>query len=602
MQRVLKALALFLWAFSIQSCSKMDKAPFNIVGEDQLFSSESGYIAFLASLYNIAPIEDFNFSPQGGFNSFSTQYLGHLSEESLNSPGDMASSIGDGTWLQYWQFSGIRNVNYFLKKLPSPILKTESNNTLKGEAHFLRAYIYFGMVKRYGGVPIITEVQEWNGDNIKELQVSRNTEKECYDFIAAELDSAAKYLPQANEKGRANKYAALALKSRAMLYAASEADYGTVDPTMNGLVGIASSEANKYWQSAFDAAKLVIESGKYQLYNQSSNKAENFQNLFLDESSSNKEVILGKYFFYPGKGHSWDLWALPYSVRSPSGYGSRRNPTLELVEQFEYTDGTPGTLKLKDGSGNLIEYATPADLFANKDPRMFATVIIPFSDWKGSVIDVQQGIIHNGTEITTNNYNSLYNPTTKQIDAQGTVRIIGSNGVPATHNEISSTGFYMRKFLNPAMDRSNVIGGRSTQQWIDLRLGEVLLNYAEAAVELGLVAEAKWAINEIRNRAGIRTLDDAEVTRDRVRHERQVELAFESHRYWDLRRWHIADVLLNNTTFSALLPYYNLDNNTYVFKTKKVGNPKTFLPKMYYERIDPGEIGRNPNLVQNPGY
>ncbi len=603
MRKIKSLISILLSGLLMQSCVNLDKSPFNIVEEDVLFSTESGYLSFLASLYHVLPVEDFNFSPQRGFNdSFTQNYLGHLSDESLSSVGEMGTSIGDGTWLQYWQYQGVRNVNYFLRKLPSPALKPEVNNALLGEAHFIRAYIYFGMVKRYGGVPVVLAVQNWGGDNLPELQVPRNTEQECYEFIAAELDSAISFLPETNVKGRATKYAALALKSRAMLYAASEAKYGTLEPSMQGLIGMPSSEAGHYWQAAFDAAKMVIESGKYALYNQSSNKANNFQNLFLDESSSNKEVIFGKYYSYPEKAHSWDLWALPYGVRSPGGYGSRRNPTLELVEQFEYTDGTPGTLKLTDSEGNPIHYTDPAALFANKDPRMFATVIIPFSDWKGTIIDVQQGIIDNGVEITTSNNNDLYNPLTHQIDDEGTIPVIGLNGVPATHNEVSPTGFYIRKFLNTAYDRSYVGTSKSTQQWIDLRLGEIFLNYAEAAIELGNVAEAKRALNEIRARAGIRTLDDAEVTLDKVRHERQVELAFESHRYWDIRRWRIAESLLNNTVFSAILPYHDINSDTYVFKTKKVGYGKTYMAKMNYERIDPAEIGRNPNLIQNPGY
>jgi hypothetical protein len=602
MKKINSLVGILLFGLLLQSCADLDKDPFNLIGEDQLFSSESGYLSFLASLYNVLPVEDFNFSPQGGFNSFTNNCLAFLSDEGLNDVGEMGTSIGDGTWLGYWQYTGVRNVNYFLRKLPSSTLNSDVNNTFIGEAHFIRAYIYFGMVKRYGGVPLVLDVQNWSGDNLPELQVPRNTEQECYEFIAAELDSAISFLPATNVKGRATKYAALALKSRAMLYAASEAKYGTLDLTMQGLIGMPASEADHYWQAAFDAANTVIESGNYELYNQSSNKADNFQNLFLDESSSNKEVIFGKYFSYPDKVHSWDLWALPYGVRSPGGYGSRRNPTLEFVEQFEYTDGTTGPLNLVDDEGNPIHYADPTDLFANKDPRMFATVIIPFSDWKGTIIDVQQGIIDNGVEVTTSNYNDLYNPETHQIDDQGTIRVIGLNGVPAAHNEVSPTGFYIRKFLNISYDRSYVSVNKSDQQWIDLRLGEVLLNYAEAAIELGNVADAKWALNEIRSRAGIRTLDDAEVTIDKVRHERQVELGFESHRYWDIRRWRIAESLLNNTVFSAILPYHDINTDTYIFKTTKVGYGKTYLSKMNYERIDPGEIGRNPNLIQNPGY
>ena len=130
----------------------------------------------------------------------------------------------------------------------------------------------------------------------------------------------------------------------------------------------------------------------------------------------------------------------------------------------------------------------------------------------------------------------------------------------------------------------------------------MLLNYAEAAVELSKVTDATVALNQIRSRTGIKTLTDVDVTLDKVRHERRVELAFESHRYWDVRRWHIADKLLNNTTMTALEPYYVLPDKVYIFKKAPAGYPKTFFAKLYYERIDPNELSKNPKLIQNPNY
>jgi len=601
-KKFISVVLVLLLGVTFQACEGvLDKEPLNIVTEDDLLSGESGVTAYLASLYDLLPIEDFGFSARDGFNQHgSGSFLCHMSDEALYAFGSEMNSVGDGTWLAYWNYKGMRHVNNLIQKLPQANLSEELKASFLGEAKFVRAYYYFGMVKRYGGVPLITEVQNWTGDNLDELQVPRNTEEEVYDFIAKELDEAIALLQETTSKVRANKSAARALKSRAMLYAASIAKYGQVD--LDGLVGIPSSSANTYWQASFDAAKAIIDLNKYQLYNANADKVANFQNLFVESNqNSNQEVIFAKYFFYPNKCHSYDRWNLPFTVRSGQGYGSRIGPTVELAEQYEYIDGSPGTLKLKDGNGNPIVYENPVDLFANKDPRFLATYIVPFSEWRGTPIDVQAGIIDQGREITAGNTSTYYNPDTHQIDNKnGTIRVIGMSGIGT--NETSQSGLYIRKYLNPTYDRSFVGQNTSSTAFLDFRYGEILLNYAEAAIELGKVAEAKWALNLIRARAGIRALEDAEVTRDKVRHERQVELAFESHRYWDIRRWRIATDILSNTSFMVLLPYLNLDENGYIFKTRASGSTRTFTSKLYYEKIAGAEIGRNPKLIQNPGY
>ncbi len=587
------------------SCNKvLDKKPYNKLSEDEILSNESGVMAYFATLYNLLPTEDFRFSPRGGFNGDgSGTFICHLSEEATYAFGSDNSSVGDGGWLPYWQYTAVRNVNNLIEKLPSTKFSEGVKNAYLGEAYFIRAYYYFGMVKRYGGIPIITTVQEWKGNNLAELQVPRNTEKEVFDFIARDLDEAVKLLPASpvtTNTVRANRYAALSLKSRAMLYAASIAKYGSVN--LEGILGIPAGDAPKYWQAAFDAAKAIMESNKYSLYDLKSDKTENFQNLFLDEGSANKEIIYSKKFVYPNKAHSFDRWVLPFGVRSPDGYGARIAPTLELCEQFETINGTIDTLQLNDQNGKPVLYADPKAIFANRDPRLFATVILPFTDWRGTVIDVRAGIIDGGKEITATDFNTLYDTVNHRIDnVNGNMHVIAINGVGGVI-ETSQTGFHLRKYVNPAYERSTVRQNTSATAYIDFRLGEVLLNYAEAAIELGNTAEAKNAVNQIRDRAGIRLLNDAEVNLNRIRHERMVELAFENHRFWDIRRWRIADLLINNTSFSTILPFYDLDAKAYIFKKKKTGFARTFPPRLYYEKIDGGEIGRNPKLIQNPGY
>lgn len=585
MKKKFQHTVFVICAFMILSCTKdLNVAPQNIIQDDVVFSNESAVTAYFASLYDALPIEDFNFHPYGG-----PQYwMQDLSDDAMNCLNDDRMDIGSGISLGWWSYGPVRNVNAFIAKIPGTEFPAEKKNQWLGEAKFIRAYYYFGMVKRYGGVPLVTTVQNYTGSNLDELKVPRNTEKEVYDFIAQELDEAISLLDETSDGTRANKYAAYALKSRAMLYVASEATYGTVQ--LNGLLGIPSANAASYWQAAYDAANAIIASGKYSLYNKDPDKSSNYTNAFLDISSP--ENIFVKRYQYPDKTHSYDLWILPHHGVGPSiGYGSRINPSLELVECYEYIDGTDGKLKYNDAAGNPIIYNNPSDIFLNKDPRLEGSILLPFGDWKGYKMDVRAGIIDNGNTITSGDYNTLYQ----------NMHVIGLNGIGGS-GEVSQTGFYVRKYLQPAYDKATVVNGSSYQQYIDFRYAEVLLNYAEAAIELGKTADATTAINLIRDRAGIKQLTEAQVTRDKVRHERQIELALEPHRFWDIRRWRLADKLLNNTKLTAILPYQVLPGNRYLFKTKQVGNPKTFTPNMYYERIDPGEISKDPQLIQNPGY
>lgn len=578
----------------LYSCdSRLDIAPLNILTEEQIFQSESAIDAYMVSLYDRLPMEDFTFRTGAG------NYLAHNTDEVMHHFTDEKSSIIDGTGAQWWGYDNVRNVNDLMEKLPYSVLGETKRKQILGEAKFIRAYYYFAIAKRYGGVPIIKNVQNFTGNNMEELQVSRDKEEDVYDFIANDLDSAALLLGETNAKGRVNKYAAFALKSRVMLYAASEAKNASVQ--LDGLIGIPSASAGKYWQAAYDAAEAVIASGKYELYNKIPNdKATNFQMLFLDEN--NPEAIFSKYYSYPDKGHFYDLLVLPYGVRGPEGYGSNMGPTLECVEQFEYIDGTPGTLRITDSSGNPIYYSNPVDLFKDKDPRCVASIIVPFSEWQGTVIDVQAGIYDLGQKYEAGDYSALYNVETHQPDnINGTLHIVGLNGFGG--NEKTQTGFYVRKYLDVNLPRSRATQNGSEQAWIDLRYGEVLLNYAEAAFELDRPEDAKWAVNAIRERAGIRLLEDQEVTLERIRHERIVELAFENHRWWDYRRWRISDDIMNNTRFHALKPYYDVQADAYRFETGIAGRfPKTFSVRAYYERIDPGEITRNPKIIQNPNY
>ncbi|WP_316804324.1 RagB/SusD family nutrient uptake outer membrane protein [Pedobacter nototheniae] len=587
----IRVYSLFLVLLTgLISCKKdfLDREPKNLVSEDVSYGSVSGVTALTVTLYNSMPTEDFNYtvSDEAGFPSTTT-------DEAVRSYvwGSINNAVM-GNWYGNWDYARIRRVNDFIEKVPNAAIDNDSKKRFLAEARFIRAFEYFSLVKRYGGVPLVTKVQEYRtGDDVSSLIVQRSKEQEIYDFISTELDAVVADLPDdygsdpANAF-RVNKYAAIALKCRAMLYAASSAKYGTVQ--LNGLVGITPGLANSYWQKAMDAADLIIKSNKYSLYDVNADKAANFQQLFL--TLGNSEAIFTKVFQSPDKAHSFDFYNAPQSFRVD--YGNATNPTLEMVEEFEYTDGSAGTLKVNDAAGNPILYDKPTDLFKGKDPRMFATILTPFDAWQGGIVEIRRGVIDNGVKHTSESLSAVY-------PAGGTFNIVGKDG-PVTTNDPTKTGFYIKKFMDPV---NRVPYSRSSTPWMIFRYGEILLNYAEAAYELGNAAPAMDAVNQIRKRAGIVQLTS--ITLDKIRHERKVELAFENHRIWDIRRWHTAGAILNNTQFRALYPWIMWQNGVdpaqmkYTFE--KAVAPKltrTFPEKLYLEPVPQ----QNPPYIQNPGY
>ena len=582
-------VSALVMALSFYSCDYLDVPPINIIQDDAIFNSESGITSYMTTLYYDLPIEDFRYTQQGFNVSGKGQgRLPNVSGEAMCSSSDDISTIGDGTWWGCWDYGKIRRVNYFLTNFPA--YKSNCQNTVladawMGEAHFIRAYCYFAMVKRYGGVPILREPQEYVGD-IESLKVPRDTEKACYDFIAEDLDEAFRLLPDNEEilgKGRATKYAALALKSRAMLYAGSIARYGTVD--LNGLVGIDKALANDYFELAYKAVKELEKSKRFSLYRKNSDKEKNFAELFLAEDSP--ENIFCKYFQRNVNAHGWDVYFVPYQYRG-NGFSSNMNPTLEFVEMFEHKDGTPANFaeRAKD-----TYFDDPSELFQNMDARFGGSIIYPNAIFKGEPCSIQKGlIIEDGSKKeNATNYEEVYH-------------IVGKSG--SGNYSGNMTGFFMRKYLNENMPQSEVIENYSEQHWIEFRYAEALLNGAEAAVEMGQhLDDALLWINDIRSRANIKQLSLSDLTVDKVRHERRIELAFENHTYWDLRRWRIADKEIETKQYTGLCPYFDINKQKYIFEEVAANKYYyTFDVKMYYERIPDGEIAKNEKLKQNPYY
>lgn len=577
---------------ALSSCNDiLDTTPTNILTDPTVWVNKEAIDAYVGKMYDQMQVEDLNY-----YVDSEAQYPSQVTDEATRSYtwGSANNELIPEGMFGWWGYEQVRNVNTFLSKIQTAtILTQEQCNVYEAEARFCRAMDYFAMVKRYGGVPLITEAQVYNGGNMESLRIPRSKESEVYDFIQKECEEIAAILPEAradDEKYRATRYAVYALECRAMLYAASEAKYGTVQ--LDGLVGISADKANGYWQAAKAAAEKIMNSGKYALYNGQSDRAENFQYLFLDKS--NDEQIFTKAFDSSNKGETFDYYNAPQSFKVD--YGCVTNPTEDLVAEYEYIDGSEGTLKVNDAQGNPIKYDNPVDLFKDKDPRLLATVIYPFCPWQGGTVEIRKGIVKSdGSIVTASSLNDKF---------EGTSTTIAGKDGALTSGDVTKTGFYIKKFMNPT---KQVDYGYGDTNWMVFRYGEVLLNYAEACIELGDEADALKAVNMIRERAGI--AKHTSVNRDQVRHERKMELAFENHRWWDIRRWHIADQLLNAKKFKALNPYLvwedgkDVSQMKYIFKIEDAPkNTRTFLSKLYYERIPSSAISTNPNIVQNPGY
>lgn len=581
----------FLLMVSATSCSKdfLDRRPRDLIIEDDAYGSQSGVEALTVKLYNDMLLEDFNYTvaEDGG-------YLSTTTDEALRSYTWGAGTINGavvGNWFGSWDYAKIRRVNSFIEKLPTANITDDLKARFLAEARYIRAFHYFQLVKRYGGVPLVTKTQEYAfGDDVAGLFVQRSKEDEIYAFVEQELNDIIDVLPENHNsanQNRINRYTALALKSRAMLFAASIATYGQVQ--IDGLVGIPKNKAEKYWRSSLAASQAIIDAKKYSLYKGDADKALNFQNLFLKENNS--EVIFNKVYRTPEVGHSYDFMNAPQSFKVD--YGCATSPTLDLVEEYEYVDGSSGELKINDSQGKPIVYANPADIFKNKDPRLLATIMLPFSPWQGGQLEIRRGVIKDEVKITAENL------TTGYPQASSSFKIVGKDG-PLTTADPTKTGFYVKKSMDPT---KRVNYNESVTPYIVFRYGEILLNYAEAAFELGLIPDALKYVNEIRDRAGIAL--KTSITLEQIRHERKVELAFENHRLWDIRRWRTATTVLNNTQFHALYPWLVWEEGKdpsqmkYIFeKVNAPKNTRTFPEKLYYEPVPQGATP----YIQNPLY
>ncbi|MFT4222220.1 RagB/SusD family nutrient uptake outer membrane protein [Dysgonomonas sp.] len=606
---IIKYVCLPAMVFFLGSCNALDVDPVNIISEEKGFENESAIMSQFVNFYSAILIEDFKITsseyndtnPWDRFENYTGYGTSRKNEDALDKQGERVNGNIGFSW---WDYGVVRNINEFLVLIDehSSNFSPEQVRAWKSEAKVIRAWYYYSMAKRFGGVPIITIPQEINPSDPESMMTARSSEKDTWDFIIKSVDEAISegLRENAEAKGRINVSAALTLKAQAAIYAASIARYNTpiegignyTDPnTGEQVCGIPAGEAEDYYKIAFDAAKEIIKSKKYSLArNLDANGSDNFAKLFID-LDKHDEVIFIKYYQEPSMTHHWDYYRLP----APYGVGSMMdNPTLDLIDMYDYLDGSPAKVTVGQGQWLPDAYNTCSEIFEGRDYRLGGTVYYPGGKFPTGTFDVRRGIIDND----------------KVHDGVGKVTINGKEysirGQFGMGQSIETqTGFLLRKYINEANTPRASYSNPGDQSWMAMRYAEILLIAAEAAGELGVDEEniGLISLNDIRDRAGLPAVTVLSV--DNVRKEWICEYAFENVLLWCKRRWRtLNQSLTNGFTCSGLEPYWDVANDKWKFK-KIVGSnyPRTsFLNRYYYNQISGDQIATNPKIYQNYGY
>lgn len=584
MKLYIKYLTIGLMATTmLASCADiLDKKPLTEISDNDLWSDPALLKAFVNSRYN-----------QVGVNGAESMQSSIVDETELTwlrgcethnfarlSPTDLGRMNGawwgwdNRSWSTKW--TNISNCNIFFERVDNVGFTDETEKTkLVGQVRFIRAFEYWDLIARWGAMPIITKSFSIN-DREEIVGQKRNTYKECIDFLVSELDQAAKELPanwSGDDYGRATSVAALALKSRILLYAAS--------PLMNEdvkipEVGYTTPEPDR-WQKAAKAATEALDAAQtagYELYNLDADPSKNYQMIFMDNTAANKETLFARMGTNSAGGESISSCD---QYNNPNGYGGWGGncPLQELVDAYEV---------VKDGVASKFDWNNPeekANPYANRDPRFYATILYDGAKWMTRNVETYFDVDSNGN-----------------ITGGGKDTKFGNDSWNA-----SPTGYNMKKFMDEgyALNSWNFCA----RNWIHLRMAELYLNKAEALYNIGDEEGAREALKPVRERAGMPAVTATGTDLlEAIKNERRIEFAFEEHRYFDVRRWKEAPKYFGSTVHAITIKKYPDGKKTYeVDKLRSdVGGDRKWDDKMYWLPITKAEIDKNPNLVQNPGY
>ncbi|WP_051605408.1 RagB/SusD family nutrient uptake outer membrane protein [Sediminibacter sp. Hel_I_10] len=582
---------LSLMVVTLFSCSDyLNEPPLDRITENDVWSDKNLMDSYFFQIYDRMPFDylaDFGGGAGGGafrdaLTDIARSSYSWTPATNTFRPGNWGTA--NNTWpLDWWGYDNIWKINNSIENLEligTGVLSDEERNNRLGEMYFLRAYCYYELVKRYGGVPIILVPQDPEITPEEEYFPSRNTEKEVYDQILLDAQNAFELLPNRwdSQLARATKWAAKSLESRVALYAGSIAKYGSVQ--LDGLVGIPSQDADSYYQLSLNASQSVILESGHSLFNQYPDPSENYAKLFTDESVN--EIIFRKIWIPFEKGHSYDLRTVPYSYRLD--WGSSMSPTKQFIDSYEVLN----TGLLPNESGSQYDELNP---WENRDPRLKGTILTNNDMFQGSPVEIWYATEIDGV-----------------IDT-GSGTGVGKDGI-GVHPDATKTGFYVRKYLEDGSSPLFIPEFYSGQDCILFRLGEIYLNAAEAAFELNNSDLARDYIEPIRTRAGLETnlrlqSYSGEALRDRIRNERKLELAFEDQRYWDARRWRIAEDVFSIQVegVRTLRHIDGFGDETFTYETFDAeAEQMNFFPRQYYMPIGQDRRNNNNDLLENPGY
>ncbi|RVT97345.1 RagB/SusD family nutrient uptake outer membrane protein [Mucilaginibacter limnophilus] len=589
----IKIKALATWAafalMSLGSCKKdfLDTKPSTQFAESDVWSDPNLIQLNLNSIYNQNPFSFYLTSlsvdearSYDGGNDFNMSNM-------LLTP----DNAGWGDW--NGKYRAIRDCNIFLENIdklpddPTLIDGVTLKNRLKGEAIFLRAWYYQMLVSYFGGVPLITKSYILTDD----FSAPRNTYEECIKFISDECDMAASLLPLINtgdNNGRATKGAALALKSRVLLYAASKLHEpntfaGFAKPELLGYTG---GDNVQRWQAAKSAAKAVIDLGVYSLYQPNPESAEqatkNYEDLFTSKEST--EDIFVRYFNVAANLGA-DFWPV-----FPNGFGGieYNGATSETVDAFEMSDGTVFSRNNPDQN---------KEPYKNRDPRFYATILYEGAKFRprpSNLLGVDPvGVLQVGTwekwDAATGKITYIYG-----LDSRNSAVYGGG---------YNNTGTSMLKFINRKTDM--YVNHQDDLTWRYIRYTEVILNYAEACIELGENGEARTYLNMIRKRAGMPGFTESgSALKMKYQNERRIEMLFENQRFFDVRRWMIGPEAYHPMHGVDVVYKLNADKTTATIPTITPVQITTgkWEDKAYFMPISRSEMNKNNKLVQNPGY
>lgn len=608
----------------IISCKKdfLNTVPLDKISSDATWADAGLSEAFVFNVYSFL-----------GYGGFEEQALAAYTDEAMfTHAGRNINTFNQGSerpdalaWVSPtygWDnmYKAIRESNIALEKLPTSTFDDAAKrDRLLGESHFLRAYYYQQLLRFYGGVPIIEKAYGLNED----YSIARNTYEECVKFIVADLDAAAQLLDGKPETpGRASKLSAMALKARVLLYAASDLHDGPTakakSPTLAAypnldLLAYPAGDRTARWQAAKDAAKAVMDASVgYKLALAAPVSAEEGKNNYISiamggqsgigDKDAAKELIFQRtHTGLYTQEDNWPLGGIHYGINNgPNGYHNwaGNTPIEQLVDDYEMMDGT------KFDWNNPAEKADP---YTNRDPRFYATILYDGAGWKPRPGDVKDKDPVN--QVQTGYYSD---------GAGGTVNGLDTRESPVENWNGSRTHYYTRKFIDPNPALADNQSNAQVIPWPFIRYTEMVLNYVEASLALGQETDARDWLNKIRFRSGMPAIADGGAALvDRYRNERRIELAYEEHRYHDVRRWMIPQQTVGRGIKAikitatvkpgktALVPY-RYDKTVYDYTYTVVDNTenetRTWTDKMYYRAISLDEVSRNSKLVNNPGF